>query len=108
MYGGQSTNLPMKVNMSGVLPVIFASTFLALPGTIISFVGPAEGSFWYGVQRWLTQTHPFYIVLYLLFIFGFAYFYPLSSSIRLKFPTTSRKTAVLSWVTVPVSPPPIS
>ncbi len=75
MYGGQSTNLPMKVNMSGVLPVIFASTFLALPGTIISFVGPAEGSFWYGVQRWLTQTHPFYIVLYLLFIFGFAYFY---------------------------------
>ena len=75
MYGGQSTNLPMKVNMSGVLPVIFASTFLALPGTIISFVGPSEGSFWYGVQRWLTQTHPFYIILYLLMIFGFAYFY---------------------------------
>ena len=75
MYGGQSTNLPMKVNMSGVLPVIFASTFLALPATIIGFVGPREGSFWDGVKNWLTQTHPFYIVLYILLIFAFAYFY---------------------------------
>ena len=75
MYGGQSTNLPMKVNMSGVLPVIFASTFLALPATIIGFTGPAEGGFWYKVGLWFQQTHPFYIILYLLLIFGFAYFY---------------------------------
>lgn len=75
MYGGQSTNLPIKVNMSGVLPVIFASTLLSLPATIIGFVGPAEGTFWAKVGDIFASTHPVYIVLYILFIFGFAYFY---------------------------------
>ena len=45
-YGGQNTYMPIKVNMSGVLPIIFASTFLAIPGTIVGFVDPnAEGGF---------------------------------------------------------------
>ena len=39
-YGGQNTYMPIKVNMSGVLPIIFASTFLAIPGTIVGFVDP--------------------------------------------------------------------
>ena len=43
-YGGHSSYMPIKVNMSGVLPIIFASTFLAIPGTIVGFVDPsAEG-----------------------------------------------------------------
>lgn len=75
MYGGQSTNLPMKVNMAGVLPVIFASTLLSFPGTIIQFASPAEGTFWYKVGQAFSQTSWIYIVLYLLLIFGFSYFY---------------------------------
>ena len=75
LYGGQSTNLPMKVNMSGVLPVIFASTLLSFPGTIIQFFSPAEGTFWYGVGKFLAPTSWFYIVMYLILIFGFSYFY---------------------------------
>ncbi|HIU44409.1 MAG TPA: preprotein translocase subunit SecY, partial [Candidatus Ventrousia excrementavium] len=46
MYGGQSTNLPMKVNMAGVMPVIFASTIITVPATIAAFMTPAEGGFW--------------------------------------------------------------
>jgi preprotein translocase subunit SecY len=75
MYGGQATNLPMKVNMSGVLPVIFASTLLSLPSTIIGFTQPREGGFWDGVGKVFTSTHPVYIILYILFIVAFGYFY---------------------------------
>ena len=75
LYGGQATNLPMKVNMSGVLPVIFASTLLSLPATIIGFVQPREGGFWDGVGKVFQSTHPVYIVLYILFIIAFGYFY---------------------------------
>ena len=75
MYGGQSSYIPIKVNMSGVLPIIFASTFLAIPGTIQSFVDPMAtttlgqvlGAFRY--NTWL------YAVLYFFLIIGFNYFY---------------------------------
>ncbi|MEA4822890.1 MAG: preprotein translocase subunit SecY [Clostridiaceae bacterium] len=77
MYGGQSTNLPMKVNMSGVLPVIFASTLLMFPGTIISFLNPAEGSFWLKVEHFFSPTSWSYVIMYTLLIVGFGFFYSL-------------------------------
>ncbi len=75
-YGGQSTHLPMKVNMSGVMPVIFASTICGVPATIVGFAQPAEGTFWYNmVNNWFKQSAPAYIIIYVLLIFAFAYFY---------------------------------
>ena len=74
-YGGQSTHLPMKVNMAGVMPVIFASTIVTVPSTIAAFFTPAEGSFWAGFINVFSQGKPLYIIVYLLLIFGFAYFY---------------------------------
>lgn len=75
MYGGQSTHIPIKVNMSGVLPVIFASSFLALPATIRMFVTPKTGSFWEKFLNAFTTTSWVYAVLYFLLIIAFNYFY---------------------------------
>jgi len=75
MYGGQSTHLPIKVNASGVMPIIFASSILSLPQTISMFWTPETGSFGYHMLNLFKQTSPFYIVLYALLIIGFAYFY---------------------------------
>ena len=69
MYGGQSTHLPMKVNMSGVMPIIFASTIGTLPATIAAFAGKADG--W--AANWNNSL--IYAVVYLLLIIFFAYFY---------------------------------
>ena len=75
-YGGQSTHLPMKVNMSGVMPVIFASTICGVPATIVGFTQPAEGTFWYNLANdWFAPGAPAYIIIYVLLIFAFAYFY---------------------------------
>ena len=75
MYGGQSTNLPMKVNMAGVLPVIFASTLLMFPATIVGFLNPAEGTFWYKFGQFFSTGSWSYVIMYTLLIIGFAYFY---------------------------------
>ena len=77
MYGGQTTHMPIKVNIGGVIPIIFASTVLALPSTIISFSGMnAENSnFWYPLLNFFAINSVPYIILYMLFIFGFSYFY---------------------------------
>lgn len=75
MYGGQSTNLPMKVNMSGVMPVIFASSIVSLPGTLIIFLSPAKGSFWSNFGEAFSQGSLLYITVYAIMIIGFAYFY---------------------------------
>jgi preprotein translocase subunit SecY len=76
MYGGQSTHMPIKVNMCGVLPVIFASSILSILPTIAMFAPGEADSFWYKLsQVWLGQTHPFYGTLYFIFIIFFAYFY---------------------------------
>ena len=75
MYGGQSTNLPMKVNMAGVLPVIFASTLLMFPATIIGFLNPAEGTFWYKFGQFFSSGSWSYVIMYTLLIIGFGYFY---------------------------------
>ena len=77
MYGGQSTHIPIKVNMSGVMPVIFASSILSLPPTIELFVANkiTEESFWHTFFGWFAPTSVVYNVLYFLMIIFFAYFY---------------------------------
>jgi len=76
MYGGQSSNLPMKVNMSGVLPVIFAQSIASLPITIWSFIGvPAEGTVSYSIYKAIDTQSVVYMVIYFIMIIGFSYFY---------------------------------
>ena len=72
MYGGQSTHLPMKVNMSGVLPIIFAQSIASLPATIAAFV-PAWQDSWF-INAFNTNTVVYAAIYFLLIIF-FAYFY---------------------------------
>ena len=76
MYGGQSSNLPMKVNMSGVLPVIFAQSIASLPATIAAFLpAPQEGTFWYALLQAIDSQSVLYMIFYFLMIIGFSYFY---------------------------------
>ena len=77
MYGGQSTHIPMKVNMSGVMPVIFAQSIASLPATIGAFVPSSgtPGTFWYGMLQWFDSTGWFYGIVYFLLIVAFSYFY---------------------------------
>ena len=77
MYGGQSTHIPIKVNMSGVMPIIFAQSIASLPATIGAFAGwtlESQG-FGGGLMRLFDTSKPFYSVLYFLLIVGFSYFY---------------------------------
>ena len=73
LYGGQSTHLPMKVNMSGVMPIIFAQTIASLPATICVFV-PSWQNSWVMTHMFNSNT-VFYVVLYFLLIIAFSYFY---------------------------------
>lgn len=74
MYGGQSTHIPIKVNMTGVLPVIFASSLLAVPGTIRGFMPNATG--WFATfLSWFNYNTPSYAILYFILIMGFNFFY---------------------------------
>lgn len=76
VYGGQSTFLPIKVNMSGVLPIIFAQSIATLPATIIAFTGTGSSSFWTWMNTYIFDTRSaFYIVCYFLLIIAFSYFY---------------------------------
>ena len=75
MYGGQSTHIPIKVAMSGVLPIIFASSLMAIPGTIAAFIQPEEGSFWASFLQIFNYNSGFYAFLYFILIIAFAYFY---------------------------------
>ena len=75
MYGGQSTFIPIKVNMSGVLPIIFASSLLAIPGTIKAFVAPNGTGFWANFLGAFNYNTPLYAVLYFILILAFNYFY---------------------------------
>jgi len=72
MYGGQSTHLPMKLNMSGVMPIIFAQSIASLPATVAAFV-PAWSEGWF-VKAFNTNTWT-YAVIYFLLILFFSYFY---------------------------------
>ena len=75
VYGGQSSHLPIKVNMSGVMPIIFAQSLASLPATICAFMGINEysGSWWF--DNVFSSTSVTYTVFYLLLIVGFSYFY---------------------------------
>ena len=75
MYGGQSTHLPIKVALGGVMPIIFASSILSIPSTIQMFTQPAEGTFWYGFFEAFSTRGWLYAVLYFILILAFAYFY---------------------------------
>ena len=72
MYGGQSTHIPLRVNSSGVLPLIFASAIMQLPATIFSFMPKSKAAQWwetfYGKSGW-------YMVIFALLILGFTFFY---------------------------------
>ncbi len=72
MYGGQSTHLPMKVNMSGVLPIIFAQAIASLPATIAAFIpGGMDSAF----MKFFDSNGVAYAIVYFLLIVGFSYFY---------------------------------
>ncbi len=75
IYGGQNTNLPIKVSMSGVMPVIFAQSICSLPATVCAFMGinAESGSWWYN-NLWSPNSWA-YAVSYFLMIFFFSWFY---------------------------------
>ena len=72
VYGGQNTNLPIKVSMSGVMPVIFAQSICSLPATICAFTGHTSG--WWYEHVWSSSSWT-YAVIYFLMIFFFSWFY---------------------------------
>ena len=79
-YGGTNTYIPIKVNMAGVIPIIFASSLLYIPMLIAQFNTPQDGSEPAGWVVWISQyfttgDHPLYMAAYFLLIIGFAYFY---------------------------------
>ena len=73
MYGGQSTHIPMKVNSSGVMPLIFAISVIQLPGMIANFWPTSGFALWYG--KWFSASSWLYMVVYALLILFFTYFY---------------------------------
>lgn len=85
MYGGNASNIPLKINTAGVIPVIFASSLMQLPVIICSFAGVSGGTgFWGKVLRglsssnWCRPSEPIYslgLVLYIVLVIFFAYFY---------------------------------
>ncbi|GAA3655816.1 preprotein translocase subunit SecY [Microbacterium marinilacus] len=79
-YGGTNTYIPIKVNMAGVVPVIFASSLLYIPALIAQFYTPADGTMPPAWVTWVSQylttgDHPLYMAIYFLLIIGFTYFY---------------------------------
>ena len=72
VYGGQNTNLPIKVSMSGVMPVIFAQSICSLPATICAFTGSTTG--WWYENLWSSSSWA-YAAMYFLMIFFFSWFY---------------------------------
>ena len=77
MYGGQSTHIPIKVAMAGVMPIIFAISIISFPATICQLVGVTanSGGFWGGFLRIMSQGSPVYAIIYFLLIIFFTYFY---------------------------------
>ena len=75
MYGGQSTNLPLKVNMSGVMPIIFANSIVAIPATITTFVGSTDNWLVKFVNNWFNYNTWPYVIVFLALLIAFAYFY---------------------------------
>jgi len=75
MYGGQNTNLPIKLNMSGVMPIIFANSIVALPATL-ALIFPTNGHpIWSAIVNFFSSGSWFYVLLFMVLIVAFAYFY---------------------------------
>ena len=74
MYGGQSSNLPLKMNMAGVMPVIFASSIVSILPTVAGFTKESSG-FYKVVTTFFGPSTPAYILTYFVLIFAFSYFY---------------------------------
>ena len=76
MYGGQSSNIPLKIAAGGVIPIIFAMSIMSFPGTLAQFFGAGNGTgFWSKFVALFSPTSWFYAVLYFLLIIGFTFFY---------------------------------
>ena len=75
MFGGQYTNLPIKVNMSGVMPIIFANSIVAVPATIAAFMGNTSNWFTDFVNYWFNYNKPIYLIVFFILLIAFAYFY---------------------------------
>ena len=73
MYGGANTHIPLRVNTAGVIPIIFASSFMILPTTLAQFVSPSSPLA--GIGAWFTRTSVVYNLVYGLIIIFFTYFY---------------------------------
>ena len=99
MYGGQNTHLPIKVNMSGVLPIIFAQSIASLPATIAMFCGMSSSNSWY---KYLFSTeqrdlrHLLFPADHRILLISMRQF----STTRWRSPTTCRRTAALSLASV--------
>lgn len=79
MYGGQSTSLPIKLNMTGVMPIIFASSIVSIPATITAFISNPENGFKKFVESFFGPTTWEYLAVYLILIIAFSYFYVMIS-----------------------------
>lgn len=76
VYGGQSSHLPLKLNMAGVIPPIFASSIILLPATVVGWFGAGESTHWLSdIAAALSPGQPIYIMLYAIAIIGFCFFY---------------------------------
>ncbi len=77
VYGGQNTNLPLKLNMSGVMPIIFASSIASLPATILTLCGISakDTGFWGRFLKFFDASSFAYLIVYLILIVAFSYFY---------------------------------
>ncbi len=75
MYGGQSTHLPIKLNMSGVMPIIFANSIVSLPSTFAMMIPPKDGSVWDKIVKFTSYGSWFYVIVFVVLIIAFAYFY---------------------------------
>lgn len=75
VYGGQSQNIPIKVNLAGVLPVIFAMSLMQFPEIITNLFVKNPSEFWQTAIEWIRWTHPFGGTIYVILIFAFAFFY---------------------------------
>ncbi len=74
-YGGSSTYIPIRVNMAGVIPIIFAVSLMSMPGIITGFITSNPTGWWGTVLKWLNTSHPFGACLYVVLIIFFTYFY---------------------------------
>ncbi len=74
MYGGQSSNLPIKLNMAGVMPVIFANSIVSIPGTLATIF---PGAAWLAslANNYFNYNRPLYVLISIILLFAFAYFY---------------------------------